>query len=82
MARATVWVSGVVTTTSCAPAMPAGVVAVIKVELTTVTFVAATPPIVTVAPDWKLAPLMVTPAPPTISPAVGLIEVTVGAGRA
>ena len=73
--------SALVTTTSFAPTVPAGVVAVIEVELTTVTLGAATPPSVTVAPVWKLAPLMVTPAPPAISPEVGLIEVTVGAGR-
>ena len=38
---------GVVTTTLAVPALPAGVVAVIEVALTTVTPVAAAPPMVT-----------------------------------
>ena len=63
-----------------APAACAGVVAVIDVLLPTVTPVAAVPPIVTVAPDWKFAPVMVTAVPPAVVPEVGEIVLTVGAG--
>jgi hypothetical protein len=53
---------------------------VIDVLLTTVTLVAAAPPIVTATPDWKPVPVMVTAAPPLAVPAFGEIAVTFGAG--
>ena len=69
----------VVTRTSTVPAAWAGAVAVIWVALLTVTPLAAVPPKVTaVAPD-RLVPVMVTVAPPAVGPAVGEMEVTVGA---
>ena len=49
-----------VTVTLAAPAERAGVVAVIWVELCTVTEVAAALPKVTLAPAWKPFPVMVT----------------------
>ena len=70
-----------VTTTFFAPAVPAGVVAVIDVALLQVTPVAGLPPMVTVAPFTKPVPLMVTLVLPAVDPLVGEIEVTVGAGR-
>ena len=69
-----------VTTTFTAPAAWAGVVAVIEVPLTTVTVLAAVPPTVTVAPDRKPVPVMVTAVPPLTDPELGEIAVTVGAG--
>jgi hypothetical protein len=68
-----------VTTMLPAPAVCAGVVAVIEILLATLTPVAAVPPIVTVAPDKKPDPLIVTAVPPAVVPDVGEIEVTVGA---
>jgi hypothetical protein len=61
-----------------APAVPAGVVAVMVVLFTTVTFVAAAEPNVTVAPVAKLVPVIVTAVPPTIDPPFGDTLVTVG----
>ena len=69
-----------VTTMLTNPAACAGVLAVIDVLLTTTTLVAADPPNVTVAPDRKPVPPMVTEVPPDREPPVGEIEVTVGAG--
>jgi hypothetical protein len=46
--------------------------------LTTVTLVAAAPPNVTVAPEVKLVPVMVTEAPPAVVPLFGLTLVTDG----
>jgi len=60
----------VVTTTSFAPAVPAGVTAVMEVELTTTTLVAATPPTFTVAPV-KLVPTIVIDVPAVSGPDVG-----------
>ena len=79
MLNVPVCVSGLVTTTFTAPAACAGVVAVIDVLLATVTPVAAVPPIVTVAPDTKFVPVMVTGVPPSVVPDVGEIELTPGA---
>jgi hypothetical protein len=62
--------------------VPAPVVAVIEVAETTWTPVAATPPIVTVAPAAKLVPVMVTLVPPASGPRVGEMAATVGAGIA
>src|ERR1700690_1130196 len=69
-----------VTNTFTAPAACAAVVAVIDVLLTTLTPVAAVPPRLTVAPDRKPVPAMVTDEPPFAVPVFGVIEVTVGAG--
>src|SRR5689334_14751264 len=51
-----------------------------EVELTTVTLVAAVPPRLTLAPDEKPVPVIVTDVPPLVLPEVGEIAVTVGAG--
>ena len=61
----------VTSTVSCALVGPNGVVAVIVVALTMLTFVAATPPNVTVAPLWKFEPLIVTAVPPEVLPVFG-----------
>ena len=68
-----------VTTTSRAPAVPAGVVAVMLVGPTTVTLLALAPPMVTEVAPVRLVPVMVTRVPPVVGPAAGLIAVTVGA---
>jgi hypothetical protein len=52
--------SGLVTWTSLAPAVPAGVTAVSCVALTKTTEVAGVPPILTVAPETKFDPVIVT----------------------
>jgi len=69
---------GLVTVTVTAPALLAGVVAVIVVLLTTTTFVAAPLPKVTVAPETKFVPVIVTAVPPLAGPLFGLTLVTVG----
>jgi hypothetical protein len=69
---------GLVTVTVTAPALPAGVVAVICVPLTTTTLVAAATPNVTVAPTAKFVPVIVTAVPPDLVPLFGLTLVTVG----
>ena len=69
---------GVVTKTLAVPAVPAGVVAVMVVELTTVTLVAAVPPMVTAVAPVKSVPVMVMVVPPAVEPLVGEIFVTVG----
>jgi hypothetical protein len=53
---------------------------VIDVLFTTVTPVAAVPPMFTVAPARKPVPVMVTAVPPLVGPVLGVIDVTVGAG--
>ena len=70
-----------VTTTFAAPAVPAGVVAVIDVDDTTVAPVAATPPTVTPndPPEVKFVPVMVIAVPPAAEPVDGEIPETVGA---
>ena len=70
---------GVVTSTLVVPALPAGVIAVIEVELTTLTAVAAVPPIVTAVAPMKPVPVMVTDCPPPSGPDDGLMDATVGA---
>jgi hypothetical protein len=60
-----------VTVTVTAPALPAGVVAVMVVLLTTTTLVAAVPPNVTVAPAAKFVPVIVTAVPPDTVPVIG-----------
>src|SRR5262249_51450903 len=68
-----------VTTTFAGPAPAcARVVAAIVVAFTTVTPVAATPPIVTVALGTKLEPVIVTAVPPLVDPVEGEIDVTDG----
>jgi hypothetical protein len=67
-----------VTVTVAAPAVPAGVVAVIDVLLTTTTLVADPLPNVTVAPEAKFAPVIVTDVPPAVVPLDGDTLVTVG----
>jgi hypothetical protein len=61
-----------------APALPAGVVAVIVVLFTTTTFVAALLPNFAVAPAAKFVPVIVTAVPPDVEPLFGLALVTVG----
>src|ERR1700730_1074745 len=80
LVRVPLWVSVLVTTTFTAPAAWAGVVAVIEVLFTTVTVLAAVPPTVTVAPDRKPVPVMVTAVPPWRAPERGEIAGT-GGGR-
>ena len=70
--------TGVVTVTSTAP-VPAGLLAVIVVSLTTATFVAAVDPKSTVVAPVKLVPVIVTIVPPDSRPCVGLRLVTAGA---
>jgi hypothetical protein len=70
----------VVTRTLAVPAVPAGVVAVIEVALTTVTPVAAAPPIVTEVAPVKSVPVIVTEVPPRVDPFAGDTAVTDGAG--
>ena len=79
MVRLPLWLL-TVTVTVAAPALPAGVVAVIWVLLTTTTFVAAAPPNVTVGPAAKFVPVMVTAVPPATGPILGDMPVTVGTG--
>ena len=61
-----------------APVAPDGVVAVIELALTKVTFVATVPPMVTVAPVAKYVPVMVIKVPPAVGPELGEIVVTEG----
>ena len=70
---------GVVTSTLATPALPAGVVAVMVVAFTTITDVAAAPPIVTAVAPVKPVPVRVTDCVPASGPDVSLIDVTVGA---
>ena len=70
--------AGVVTSTFAVPTMPAGVVAVILVELTTVKLETATPLMVTAVAPAKPVPVMLMLVPPTVEPVVGKILVTVG----
>ena len=48
--------------------------------MTTVTPVALTPPNVSVAPETKFVPVMVTKVPPPANPDEGLMEVIFGTG--
>jgi hypothetical protein len=70
---------GFVTTTLTAPAALAGVTAVSCVEFTKVTDVALVPPKVTVAPETKLEPVIVTEVPPVVGPDTGEMPVISGA---
>ena len=78
LARPPLCPPGLLTFTITAPALPAGVVAVIVVLFVTTTFLAAVPPNVTVAPAAKFIPVIVTAVPPAVDPLFGLTLVTVG----
>ena len=69
---------GVVTDTVFAPAVPTGVTAVTIVELTTLTEVAATPPIVTELAPVRFVPVIVIAVPPLVDPVFGLTDEIVG----
>ena len=73
---------GVVTKTLAAPTVPAGVVAVMVVELTKAKVAALTPPMVTPVAPVKSVPVMVMLVPPAVEPLVGEILITVGATAA
>ena len=73
-------VAVVTSTLTALPAVPAGVVAVMVLSLSTVKLVAATPPMVTPVAPVKSAPVMVIIVPPAVDPLVGEILFTVGAG--
>ena len=62
------------------PIVPGGVVHVIDVGETTVTFVAIVPANRTCAAGWKLNPLTVTGHPPAAGPVGGTTLETTGAG--
>ena len=64
------------------PATFAGVLAVIDVDETKTTLVAAVPPKVKVTPLENPLPVIVTEVPPANAPRRGEIEVTDGAGAA
>ena len=70
---------GVVTATSCAPSVPAGATAVILVDETTFTLVAATPATVTLVAPVKFVPVIVIAVPPRVVPENGLTLDIVGA---
>jgi hypothetical protein len=67
------------TVTVTAPSLPAGAVAVIVAPFTTVTFVAAALPNVTVAPETKFALVIVTAVPPAVDPLSGATLLTADA---
>ena len=68
----------VVTVTSTVP-VPAGDVAVIEVAELTVKLVALVAPNFTAVAPVNPVPVIVTDVPPVVGPAVGEIDVTVGA---
>ena len=63
-----------------APAVPAGVVALSVVRFTTLTLVAAVPPMVMPVAPLRFVPVIVTLVPPRVDPLAGVRLVTVGAG--
>ena len=69
---------GVVTTTGFAPAVPAGVTAVMLVAEFTTKLAAATPPTVTLLAPVRFVPVIVIDVPPRVEPLVGLTDVIVG----
>ena len=69
----------VVTATLFAPAVPAGVTAVIVVGSSTTTLVAATPPTVTLSAPVRNVPLIEIGVPPLVDPTLGLTDDIVGA---
>ena len=64
--------------TVSAPIVPAGVTAVTVVELTTLTEVAATPPIVTELEPVRFVPVIVIAVPPLVGPTFGETDEIVG----
>lgn len=70
---------GVVTCTLAVPPLPLGVVHVMLVLFTTVTPVAAAPPMLTPVAPEKLLPVIVTLVPPFAVPLVGEMLLTMGA---
>ena len=72
----------VVTVIGLAPTPPAGVTAVITVVETATTFVAATPPTITLLALVKFVPVIVIAVPPRVEPEVGLTLFIVGGGGA
>ena len=70
--------TGVVTDTSRAPAVPAGVTAVTVVALTTETLVAAAPPTETEVVPVRFVPVIVIAVPPAVGPLAGATLVIVG----
>jgi len=70
----------VVTATLFTPTVPAGVLAVIEVALTTTTLVANVTPIFTMVAPVKLVPVIVIVVPPVVGPEIGLTLVIVGRG--
>lgn len=72
--------SGVETNTDVVPGEPGGVIAVTVVGLTTVMFVAATPPNETVVAPVRFVPVKVTRVPPVVGPEAGDTAVIVGVG--
>ena len=70
--------SVVVTTTGCAPTIPAGDTAVILVAETTTTLVAATPPMVTPVVLANNVPVIENGVPPKRIPVAGATVVMVG----
>jgi hypothetical protein len=71
------WVFGLVTTTSTIP-LPPGVVTLIEFAVLLLT-VAGTPPNVTVRPETKLIPVIVTVSPPLGEPVLGETKFILGA---
>ena len=69
---------GVVTTIFCAPAVPAGVFAVMVEEFTTTIVVADPAPILTVDPAIKFVPVIVMEVPPAKGPEAGVTLTRVG----
>jgi hypothetical protein len=67
-----------VTATDTAPAGAAGVTALICVELSTVTEVAALGPKLTLAPARNPVPVSVTVVPPEVGPLAGETAIKVG----
>ena len=72
--------SGLVTTTSTAPAVPEGVTQLISLVLTKLRPVQTDPPTVTETPKTKSPPLMVIVVPPERGPLMGAMEEMVGGG--
>jgi hypothetical protein len=70
--------SAVVTLTDFTPATCGGVTAVTEVALTTVTAVAATPPIMTEVAPVRFVPVSVMVVPPVVGPEFGETVVNVG----
>ena len=68
----------VVTLTLLIPAAPAGVTAVIVVELTRTIFVASTPPTFTLVVPVRPVPAIVIAVPPAVEPALGVTVEIVG----